>query len=457
MSGLTVQDVDGSADICYNTSKDTADNITDWGIKRGCQWFPITPDKKGFKIRIQKKEEITMPFPIYLGWGLLVPAGLSLLYDCASHNAMIALGYQQKNTIRERFWNFLPAFLLFLLWGMINIPLPFLYILAYLGKLSLLFYKSVSRARGLFLINLTHLTTIALHMILISLFSLLTGIQMNDLLSQPFWRIATIGILLAANTLTACMVPRWGMIMEVLRTQAESEEVRPFIKFLWFCNIFLMLDSVLCISDIDWKLLPVFLIGSTVLLEFYLIRFLSHIYQLLKVNYLEAEHNLLLEKLEQQNKNAAELRSKIVLDPMTGIFTRRYAIERVEFLLQEKEPFSLVFIDLDQLKQINDREGHHAGDLYLTRFTKELGSCLRKADIFARVGGDEFVVLLPGCPLKTARKRFESIRGHLAVQCRPSFAFSYGITYVMKNSGDSVEQILRRADQAMYQDKQARS
>lgn len=398
-----------------------------------------------------------MPFSIYFGWGLLVPVGLSMIYGCAAQHATTVLGYQKQYTTRERIWDSLSSFILFLLWGMINIPLPFLYILAYLGKLPRLFRKSADRASELFLVNLTHLTTMALHMILISFFSLLTGQQMNELLHQPFWRIATIGILLAANTLTACMLPRWGMMLEVLRTQSESEEVRPFIIFLWFCNIFLMLDSVLCISDIDWRLLPIFLIGSTVLLEFYLIRFLSHIYQLLKVHYLEAEHNCLLEKLEQQNKSAAELRSKIVLDPMTGIFTRKYIIERVEYLMQAKEPFSLVFIDLDHLKQINDREGHHSGDLYLIRFTKELSSCLRKADMLARIGGDEFVVLLPGCPLETARKRMESIRDHLVEQCRPSFAFSFGITYVIKDFEDSVEQIFRRADQAMYQDKQSRS
>ncbi|MEE0199578.1 MAG: hypothetical protein U0I51_03405 [Muricomes sp.] len=197
------------------------------------------------------------------------------------------------------------------------------------------------------MINLTHLTTMALHMILIGSVSLVTETPMNELLQQPVWRIATMGVVLAANILTAWLTPRWGMMLEVLRTQSESEEVRPFMKFLWFCNIFLMLDSVLCIADIGWMLLPLFLIGSTVLLEFYLIRFLNHIYCIMKVHYLEEEHQHLMNKLEKQNQTAAELRSKIVLDPMTGIFKRRYATERVEFLLQEKEPFSLIYIDLE--------------------------------------------------------------------------------------------------------------
>ena len=276
---------------------------------------------------------------------------------------------------------------------------------------------------------------------------------MNEVLRQPLWRLVTIGIVLAVNNLVAWLIPRWDMVLEVLRTQSENEETKPFMIFLWLCSIFLLLDSVLCLSTIEWKLLPLFLIGSTVLLEFYLVRFLRHIYRILKVHYLEEEHRRLMEKLEQQNQNAARLRSKIALDSMTGIFTRRYVTEQVEFLLQEKESFSLVYIDLDHLKQINDQEGHRAGDLYILRFTNELGAYLRKVDIFARVGGDEFVVLLPGCPLETAAKRMEAIRSRLTGQS----SFSYGVTFVPKESRDSVEEIFHRADRDMYRDKRART
>ncbi len=394
-----------------------------------------------------------MPFSVYIGWGLLVPAALSLLYGFLSLRAMGALGYPQKATVWERVWNVLPPLLLFTLWGIADIPLPLFYLLAYFQKFSRLFHKNASRSRKLFLINLTHLTTMALHMILIGVLSLVTDTTMNEVLRQPLWRLVTIGIVLAVNNLVAWLIPRWDMVLEVLRTQSENEETKPFMIFLWLCSIFLLLDSVLCLSTIEWKLLPLFLIGSTVLLEFYLVRFLRHIYRILKVHYLEEEHRRLMEKLEQQNQNAARLRSKIALDSMTGIFTRRYVTEQVEFLLQEKESFSLVYIDLDHLKQINDQEGHRAGDLYILRFTNELGAYLRKVDIFARVGGDEFVVLLPGCPLETAAKRMEAIRSRLTGQS----SFSYGVTFVPKESRDSVEEIFHRADRDMYRDKRART
>ena len=132
-----------------------------------------------------------MPFPIYLGWGLLVPVVLSLLFACLSEHAMSTLGYKQKNTVLKRILNYLPAFLLFFFWGMVNIPLPLFYILAYGGKLSRLLRNSRYRSKELFLINLTHLTTMALHMIPVSYTHLdvykrqeLSGYRLRALLSS---------------------------------------------------------------------------------------------------------------------------------------------------------------------------------------------------------------------------------------------------------------------------------
>ena len=393
--------------------------------------------------------------PVYFGWGLLVPVCFSLIYGYVSHRAMQALGYRQENTVRAYLRISLPAMILFTLWCMLNFPLPVLYILAFLGKLVRLQGRNENSEKSLFLSNFAHLTTMALHLILIGFGALITGNSMNELLEEPFWRIGTIGMLLAVDNLALWRVPRWNTILEVLRTQSKSQEVRPFMVYLWFCNIFLLVDSELCSSEIQWDLLPVFLIGSTVLMEFYLFRFLRHLYTILKVQYLEEEHHRLLLQLEEKNRNAAKLRSKSVIDPMTGIFSRRYAMEQIDYLLQMKVPFSLVFIDLDHLKRINDREGHHAGDIYILRFTSEFSSFLRKSDIFARVGGDEFVVILPNCTRDTAEKRLDSIRTRLTEASGLPITFSYGITCASGKNDDSSEQVLYRADQAMYEDKQA--
>lgn len=397
-----------------------------------------------------------MPFPIYIGWGLLAPVCLSLFYGSLSYPAMKALGYQPNHSVRYRISVYLFPMLLFLGWGMFNIPLPLMYILAFLEKMFRIDRKNMGHTKELILVNLSHLTSMALHMILIGVFSLILRMPMNELLRQPFWRILTICSVLAANSLLTLLIPHTDIVGEVFRTQAESAEVRPFLIFLWFCNAFLLVDSVLCISSIDWRLLPLFLVGSTVLLEFYLIRFLKHLYNLLKEHYVEEEHRSLMKKLEQQKQDAAKLRSRSERDPMTKVFTRRYVLEQIEFLLKTKESFSFVYLDLDHLKQINDKKGHEAGDHYISRFAEEFSRMLRKTDIFSRVGGDEFVVLLPGCEEEKAAERMEAIRSRLSEEFHPPYSFSYGIFYVSGRNDYSVEQIFRSADLAMYQDKQAR-
>ncbi len=172
-----------------------------------------------------------MPLSLYFGWGLMLPVILSLLYGIAAHRALAALGYRQKNTVGARLGAALPSLLLFTLWGMVDVPLPVIYILAFLGKLFQLLRRNDSRFKEQFIINLTHLMTMALHMVLIGVFSICVKISMNDLLKLPFWRIATMSTVLAVNILFAWLLPRWSTLLGVLLTQSESEEVRPFLTF----------------------------------------------------------------------------------------------------------------------------------------------------------------------------------------------------------------------------------
>ena len=413
-----------------------------------CRW----PMKIAFGAGCEEGGEDSM----YFGLWLLVPAFLSLLYGMTAYRAMAALGYQQKDIPWERIRISLPVLLLFTFWSMYNYPLPVLYVLAFAGKMFM-YRKMGKRYMELFIVNLTHLMTMALHIILISAIALITGTVMNSLLQQPLWRIATCGVILAIDNLVCLLVPKLNMPLGIIKTRSDREEVKPFMMFLWFANFSLLIDSVLCISKNSWRLLPLFLVGSTLFLEFYLIGFLRHLYSILRIQYLEEEYCRLQEELENQDRCASELRSRTDIDPMTGIFSRRYMMEKTELLLRNHEPFSLVYIDMDHLKQINDREGHRAGDFYLVRFTSEFGACLRKTDIFARIGGDEFAVLLLNCTAEMAGERMQEIRRHLSEDIRPALSFSYGIASVTEADGEGAETIFKKADMAMYQDKHRRT
>lgn len=97
-----------------------------------------------------------------------------------------------------------------------------------------------------------------------------------------------------------------------------------------------------------------------------------------------------------------------VLDPLTGLHNRRYAIPHVTRIAERAQrtgkPFALMIADMDHFKHINDKYGHAAGDAVLIEVAQRLRSNLRAVDLVARIGGEEFLMMLPGVGLENARK-----------------------------------------------------
>lgn len=101
-------------------------------------------------------------------------------------------------------------------------------------------------------------------------------------------------------------------------------------------------------------------------------------------------------------------------DPLTGLFNRRYFDNRLHEHIERWERYhthlSCIFFDIDRFKQINDKYGHHVGDLVLQRISNLLGADLRTSDVLARFGGEEFVMLLPDIDLAVATDIAERLR-----------------------------------------------
>jgi diguanylate cyclase (GGDEF)-like protein len=149
-----------------------------------------------------------------------------------------------------------------------------------------------------------------------------------------------------------------------------------------------------------------------------------------------------------------------MLDPLTGLHNRRYAQDRLVAEISRaqrlKTSLTVLMLDLDDLKQINDRWGHATGDLALKTFGERLSRATRASDLAVRIGGDEFVVLLPECDPQQVQHVLGRLSG-LSVQVdgeKTSFRFSAGWTDY--RPGETPEQLLERADHALYVEKQNR-
>jgi diguanylate cyclase (GGDEF)-like protein len=159
----------------------------------------------------------------------------------------------------------------------------------------------------------------------------------------------------------------------------------------------------------------------------------------------------------------ARIQQLATRDELTGLINRRHMVELLE---QERQrcvrsghTFCIALIDLDRFKDVNDRLGHAAGDAVLRRFAQEACAAIRAADVLARWGGDEFVLLLTGTTAGLGRSGVERLLARLAQHHGPDggggpgIGFSCGLTEHI--AGEPVSQALERADRALYDAKAA--
>lgn len=147
------------------------------------------------------------------------------------------------------------------------------------------------------------------------------------------------------------------------------------------------------------------------------------------------------------------------IDELTKVSNRRGFINLADKALNYCKcgnyPYSIVFIDLDKFKLINDNYGHKEGDIALKSFADLMRNSFREMDVFARIGGDEFVIFMAGSTevvAETAMKRFSSVISEHNQNSNKDYqlSFSYGIATGSAQTGDSIEALIDEADRKMY-------
>lgn len=149
-----------------------------------------------------------------------------------------------------------------------------------------------------------------------------------------------------------------------------------------------------------------------------------------------------------------------ILDPLTGLYNRRYGEEclKKEIVRAEKNGYELavLVLDLDYFKQINDKFGHAAGDVVLREFSRQLRRAIRACDIPVRIGGDEFIVVLPECPRDNVHIILSRLKPFDVMVDRRRITVSYSRGSAQYQVGDTPQTIIQRADRALYAEKSAR-
>ena len=160
----------------------------------------------------------------------------------------------------------------------------------------------------------------------------------------------------------------------------------------------------------------------------------------------------------EQLRQLEELKQRALTDALTGLKNRDYfrqqAVQFVAEARRYQKVFSLLVIDIDHFKKINDNHGHAMGDQVLVSFAREISPLLRDVDILVRYGGEEFVVLLPFTDLAGATQLAERLRSHAAnseVAYIP-YTLSIGVTE-FDVANDDIDKVFQRADKALYKAK----
>lgn len=180
---------------------------------------------------------------------------------------------------------------------------------------------------------------------------------------------------------------------------------------------------------------------------------------------IQESNQKLLHDLDDSSKKLADLTTQLEeakmeaqLDKLTQLYNRRaferHIREEVERFSRYLNPFSVLMMDIDNFKNLNDTYGHQVGDRALVSISQTLSACVRKSDLVYRFGGEEFCVILPGTGLKSAKFVGEKIRSSVqeteftVKDQTVEITLSGGVSETVK--GDTVEELILRADKALY-------
>ncbi len=267
------------------------------------------------------------------------------------------------------------------------------------------------------------------------------------------------------NQLTPLEIPAENRLEEI---QANLRKLERRDWWLWIVAIIVMLLLTFAVVSLSFPDLlkredPLLqysmneavrgLVGLVLIFNTY------SIYQQWQIKKLRRQFSEQLEVMGRLRLRAEEFHRLATIDPLTGLYNRRFAEQRLAAEAARSQRYghhlTVIAFDVNNFKQINDQYGHPAGDEVLREFGKRLLAALRVSDFAVRMGGDEFLAILPECPLEQVQVMIDRLRSIDVRHETLALSVGFAAGWVAYEPGESPEQFLERADRLLYVDKRA--
>lgn len=181
------------------------------------------------------------------------------------------------------------------------------------------------------------------------------------------------------------------------------------------------------------------------------------IYQQTQIHRMQRELTEQISTLDKMEARTEEVYKMAMLDPLTGLYNRRSGEQRLAEEVSRSQrhgrPLTVVSLDLNRLKDINDKFGHPAGDELIKYFAGRVGRAIRGSDLAIRLGGDEFLLLLPECKPEDVQVVLGRLSGVKMDLNGESISVTFSAGWTNYIPGETPEELLKRADAALYVNK----
>lgn len=238
--------------------------------------------------------------------------------------------------------------------------------------------------------------------------------------------------------------------------EAFGKSLRPLSWFAWFALAYIAFDALANDVDAGLASLNLFVLASQILLGIGLVAFASSSGRLGRDAFREEQYLRLAEEAHAEEARMEDLHRKAYTDALTGLESRRSAVDSIQLLLDEGRQFSLAFIDMNDFKSINDTYGHAQGDASLVRVADALRAAFGPEARISRMGGDEFLAVLEGVDAAEAEACAHVALSEVGRTDGDALALSFCFGVLDASTADQdPSQLIRMADAAMYEHKNA--